>query len=136
MATIEELRQTLPYPQPYTPVVESAPGRPTALQVEQEPGGVPGLALRATVLCQDWDKRVVIHWIDEQGSHTLEMTRIIEDTPERFRFRASEEQATVYTLTPLTLETFNRYFREDYERVGHVPDFADEATLHQWLLRR
>lgn len=132
MATIEELRQTLPYPQTYTPKVAEK----VALSLERDPGRGIELVLRPYILCQDWDKRVFIHWKDSRGVRTLEITRIIEDSPGRFQFHANEEVPVTYTLTPLTLACFNDALRESYERQGNVPDFTDEAALHAWLLRR
>jgi len=132
MTTVEEIRQTLPYPQTYVPKV--AEGR--ALGMEREPGAGIDLVLQAYILCQDWDKRVFIHWKDSRQAHTLEITRITEDTSERFVFRASEAEPVTYILEPLTLDCFTRFMRESYERQGNVPDFADDAALHAWLLRR
>jgi hypothetical protein len=132
MVTIDELRHNLPYPQTYTPEV----ARKAALSMEREPGVGIDLVLKPYILCQDWDKRVFIHWKDSRGVRTLEITRILEDTPQRFSFHANEEIPVTYTLTPLTLECFNGTLRESYERQGNVPDFADEAALHAWLLRR
>ena len=132
MTTIDELRQTLPYPQTYTPRV----AQDAALCLDRDPGTGSELALLAYLLCQDWDKRVFIHWKDSRQAHTREVTRILEDTAERFCFRASEAEPVTYTLTPLTVECFNRFMREGYERQGHVPEFADQASLHAWLLRR
>lgn len=132
MATVEELRQTLPYPQTYTPKVAADP----ALSMTREPGVGIELVLRPYLLCQDWDKRVFIHWRDAQGTRTLEVTRILEDTEGSFRFHASEAEPVTYALEPLTLDCFNRFLREGYERQGNVPDFADDAALHAWLLRR
>jgi hypothetical protein len=132
MATVEELRQTLPYPQTYAPRV----ARDAALSLVREPGAGLELVLHAYLLCQDWDKRVFIHWKDAHSAHTLEITRILEDTPERFCFHANEEEPVTYTLTPLTVDCFDRCFREGYERQGHVPEFPDAAALHAWLLRR
>ena len=132
MATIEELRQTLPDPQTYTPRVAAN----AAVMMERQPGAVHELVLHPFLLCQDWDKRVFLHWKDSHQAHTLEITRIVEDSPERFVFRASEDEPVTYAVTPLTLETFDRYFREGYERQGSVPDFATQAALHAWLLRR
>ncbi len=132
MATIEEIRRTLPYPQTYTPKVAEK----VALSLERDPGIGIELVLRPYILCQDWDKRVVIHWKESRQVRTLEITRILEDTPACFAFRASEEEPVTYTLTPLTLECFNSLLRESYERQGNVPDFTDEHSLHAWLLRR
>lgn len=132
MATIEQLRQDLPYPQTYTPLV----AQQAALAMEREPGVGIDLVLKPYILCQDWDKRVFIHWKDNRGVRTLEITRIMEDTPERFSFHANEEVPVTYTLTPLTLACFNSTLRDGYERQGNVPDFQDEAALHAWLLRR
>ena len=132
MATVEELRQNLPYPQTYTPkAAEKA-----ALSMERNPGAGIDLVLKPYILCQDWDKRVFIHWKDGRGVRTLEITRIVEDTRERFSFHANEETPVTYTLTPLTIARFNDTLREGFERQGHVPDFSDEAALHAWLLRR
>ena len=132
MATIEELRQSLPYPQTYTPAV----AQNAALALERVPGVGVDLVLKPYILCQDWDKRVVIHWKNNRGVRTLEITRIVEDTPERFSFHANEETVVTYTLTPLTIECFDESLREQFERQGHVPDFQDRAALHSWLLRR
>ncbi len=132
MATIEELRQTLPYPQTYTPRVAAN----TAVCMERQPGAGIDLVLHPYLLCQDWDKRVFFHWKDSHQAHTLEITRIVEDTPERFIFRASEDEPVTYTLSALTVEMFDRYFREGYERQGNVPDFTSQSALHAWLLRR
>lgn len=132
MATIDELRETLPYPQTYVPAV--AKGR--ALVMQREPGSGIDLVLHGYLLCQDWDKRVFFHWKDARSAHTLEVTRILDDTPERFRFHANEETPVTYALTPLTPERFTSEFRDRYERQGSVPDFADERALHAWLLRR
>ena len=132
MATVEELRKNLPYPQTYTPkVAEKA-----ALSLERDPGVGIDLVLKPYILCQDWDKRVFIHWKDSRGVRTLEITRILEDTPERFSFHANEDVPVTYTLSPLTIECFDSALRESFERQGHVPDFTDEAALHAWLLRR
>jgi hypothetical protein len=132
MATIEELRQSLPYPQTYTPQVAAG----AAVTMARQPGAAHELVLHPYLLCQDWDKRVFFHWKDSHQAHTLEITRIVEDTPERFVFRASEDEPVTYTLTSLTIEAFDRYFREEYERRGSVPDFPTQAALHAWLLRR
>jgi hypothetical protein len=132
MVTVEELRQSLPYPQTYTPEV----AQKAALSMERLPGVGVDLVLKPYILCQDWDKRVFIHWKDSRGVRTLEITRILEDSPERFQFHANEEIPVTYTLIPLTLACFNGALRESYERQGNVPDFADEAALHAWLLRR
>jgi hypothetical protein len=132
MATVEELRHTLPYPQTYTPKVAVK----AALSMERDPGVGIDLVLKPFILCQDWDKRVVIHWKDGRGVRTVEITRILEDTPGRFSFHANEEIPVTYTLSPLTIECFNKTLRESYERQGHVPEFTDEAALHAWLLRR
>jgi hypothetical protein len=132
MATIDEIRETLTYPNTYTPRV--AEGR--AVTLTRRPGAGVELALRPYLLCQDWDKRVVIHWTDNHGPHSLEVTRIMEDTPERFSFHANEPELIEYRLEPLTRELFDRELRGGYHRQGHVPDFADDAALSAWLLRR
>jgi hypothetical protein len=132
MATVDELRQTLPYPQTYTPAV----AHKAALALERDPGVGIDLVLKPYILVQDWDKRVFIHWKNSRGVRTLEITRILEDTPARFSFHANEDVPITYTLTPLTLACFNDTLRDAYERQGNVPDFADEAALHAWLLRR
>lgn len=132
MVTVEELRRSLPYPQTYTPEV----AHKAALSLERLPGVGVDLVLKPYILCQDWDKRVFIHWKDSRGVRTLEITRILEDSAERFQFHANEEIPVTYTLIPLTLACFNGALRESYERQGNVPDFADEAALHAWLLRR
>jgi hypothetical protein len=132
MVTVEELRHSLPYPQTYTPTV----AQQAALTMERDPGVGIDLVLKPYVLCQDWDKRVFIHWKDSRCVHTLEITRILDDTPEQFSFHANEEIPVTYTLRPLTLRRFNDTLRESYEREGNVPDFADDAALHAWLLRR
>src|SRR5829696_9766392 len=77
MVTVEELRQSLPYPQTYTPQVALK----AALSMERQPGVGIDLVLRPYILCQDWDKRVFIHWKDSRGVRTLEITRILEDSP-------------------------------------------------------
>jgi hypothetical protein len=136
MATIEELRERLPYPTTYVPLVAGQGEQTSALQLARQPGTDGEVVLRPYILCQDWDKRVFLHWKDERRAHTLELTRILEDTAERFCFHASEEQPVTYTLTPLTLAVFNAGVREEYERHGHVPDFTDDGALHAWLLRR
>ncbi|MGE0542494.1 MAG: hypothetical protein AB7R89_20190 [Dehalococcoidia bacterium] len=132
MVTVEELRQSLPYPQTYTPKVALK----AALSMERQPGAGIDLVLKPYILCQDWDKRVFIHWKDSRGVRTLEITRILEDSPERFQFHVNEEIPVTYTLSPLTLACFNNTLREAYERQGNVPDFPDDAALHAWLLRR
>jgi len=132
MATVEELRASLPYPQTYTPAV----AQNAALAMERDPGTGIDLVLKPYILCQDWDKRVFIHWKDSRGVRTVEITRIVEDTPERFSFHANEEITVTYTLTPLTIDCFNTTLRDTFERQGPVPDFQDQAALHAWLLRR
>lgn len=132
MATVEELRQTLPYPQTYVPEA----GRAHALVMERQPGTSASLVLHGYLLCQDWDKRVFFHWRDGRSAHTLEVTRILDDTPQLFRFHANEAEPVTYSLTPVTVAEFTARFREQYERQGSVPDFADDAALHGWLRRR
>lgn len=132
MTTVDELRQTLPYPHTYTPKVAAH----AALSLTREPGVGVALALKPFLLCQDWDKRVVIHWRDTDKGRTMAITRILEDSEERFSFHADEQEPATYVLTPLTLECFASHFRDGYERQGNVPDFRNEAALSAWLLRR
>jgi len=126
---LRELR----YPANYCPAVAGPPEHRNVLLVETE-AGAEGLALHPLLLCQDWDRRVVIHWEDHQRAHTFTVVDILTDTPERFEFLSESEPPVYVRLTPLSLERFEREFRDQYAEAGALPSFETEEQFRHWFL--
>ncbi len=131
MTTMESLRQ-LPYPGTYMPAVSGPPDRRNVL-VAEGAAGPEGIALRPFLLCQDWDRRVVIHWEDDRGSYTYTVTDVLEDTPERFTFTREDAPGGTVTLTPLTRERFEALFRQR-DGAQQIPQFDTDEQFRRWFL--
>ncbi len=132
MTTIESLR-TLTYPSTYMPAVAGPAERRNVLLVETV-AGPEGIAVHPFLLCQDWDKRVVIHWEDDHGSHTFTVLEIVADATDRFEFVREDEPSGRVTLTPLTFERFEREYRPYDPEAGNVPGFESEEQFRRWFL--
>ena len=132
MTAMARLR-TLAYPASYIPTVAGPLERRHVLLVETE-AGPEGIALHPLLLYQDWDGRVVIHWEDHQGAYTFTVVDILVDTPECFEFLSESEPPVYVRLTPLTLERFEREFRDQYAEAGAFPGFETEEQFRHWFL--
>jgi len=132
MTTIESLR-TLTYPGTYMPAVAGPAERRNVLLVETA-AGPEGIAVHPFLLCQDWDKRVVIHWEDDHASHTFTVLEIVTDGTDRFEFVREDEPPGNVTLTPLTFERFEREYRSQDPEAGNVPGFENEEQFRRWFL--
>lgn len=133
MATMMDL-QALAYPRTYMPAVAGPADRRNVLLVETA-AGAEGVAVRPFLLCQDWDRRVVIHWEDDHRSYTYTVTDVLMDTPERFEFRREDAPAGLVTLTPLGFDRFEREFRARDPEAGSVPRFESEDQFRRWFLQ-
>ncbi len=132
MTTMDSVR-ALAYPVTCMPVVAGTAEHRNVLLVETD-GGAEGIALHPFLLCQDWDKRVVIHWEDDHGSHTYTVLQIVVDNTDRFEFVREDEPAGRVALTVLTFERFEREYRSQDPDAGSVPQFESEEQFRRWFL--
>lgn len=132
MTTIERLKQ-LPYPGTYKPLVAGPAERRNVLLVEGD-AGPEGIAVHPLLLCQDWDKRVVVHWEDDRGAYTYSVSDVLADAEDRFEFVREEAPGGSVRLTPLSFERFEREYRPLHPDAGNVPHFESEAQFRRWFL--
>lgn len=133
MTTMQEL-QELAYPGTRMPLVAGPAENRNVLLVETE-RGPEGIALHPFLLCQDWDKRVVIHWEDDHGSRTYTVLGIAADAADRFEFEREDEPAGTVRLTPLNFERFEQEYRAHDPEAGNVPRFENEEQFRRWFLQ-
>ncbi len=132
MTTMDSVR-ALAYPRTCMPAASGTAEHRNVLLVETD-RGAEGIALHPFLLCQDWDKRVVIHWEDDHGSHTFTVLEIVADGAHRFEFVREDEPSGRVTLTPLTFERFEREYRPLDPEAGNVPGFESEEQFRRWFL--
>lgn len=131
MTTMAHMRE-LTYPRTYMPAVAGPVERRNVLLVETA-AGAEGIAVHPFLLCQDWDKRVVIHWEDDHGSQTCTILDIITDIEDAFEFVRDAEPSAV-RLTPLSFDRFEREYRSRDPEAGSVPRFESEEQFRHWFL--
>jgi hypothetical protein len=129
---MQDLRE-LAYPRTMMPAVAGIADHRNVLLVESD-SGPEGIAVRPFLLCQDWDKRVVIHWEDDRGSYTFTVTDVVADEPGKFEFIRADEPAGRVWLTPLTFERFESEWRNRDPEAGNVPQFDSEDQFRRWFL--
>ncbi|MGI8551823.1 MAG: hypothetical protein ACR2PL_13705 [Dehalococcoidia bacterium] len=132
MTTMQQL-QDLPYPDRYMPAAAGPPKRRNVLLVETD-AGPEGIALHPLLLCQDWDRRVVIHWEDDRRAYTFTVVDIVHDTPEQFEFLSEGEPPIRVRLTPLSHDRFERELGQQYAEAGAIPSFETDEQFRHWFL--
>jgi hypothetical protein len=132
MTSMARLRE-LSYPTSYMPAVAGAPEQRNVLLVETD-AGPEGIALRPLLVCQDWDRRVLIHWVDHQRSYTFTVLDLLADMPECLEFLSEGEPPVYVRLTPLTLDRFEREIRDRALESEAIPRFATEDQFRRWFL--